>query len=393
MGTTDQPTELATEKPARRPRQRGEGSLYQRGRTWWVQYFVNGRRVRESAETTNRRAAQDFLNGRLGHVVQGKPILPRVDRVRYDELAADLRRHYETTGTRNLTEADKRLEPLKAFFTGCRASGIGTDDVTTYVERRQAAGLANGTINRELAMLGRVLRFATQQDPPKLLRLPMIRLLKEASPRAGFFEAGQFAAVRRHLRPALQVAVTLAYTLGWRMQSEVRALERRHVDLEAGTLSLDPGQTKTDEPRTVYLTPELARLLGEQLERVRGVERRTGQVIPFLFPHLHRRGRLVGRRMRDFRKAWVSACTKALCPGMLRHDFRRTAVRNMVNDGTPEKVAMQITGHQTRSVFDRYHIVAPEDLKAAAARMAARDSHKVSHTQRGGRKMATRKSG
>ena len=57
---------------------------------------------------------------------------------------------------------------------------------------------------------------------------------------------------------------------------------------------------------------------------------------------------------------------------MLRRDFRRTAVRNLVNDGTPEKVAMMITGPRTRSVFDRYHIVAPEDLRAAAARIAAR---------------------
>jgi integrase len=133
-------------------------------------------------------------------------------------------------------------------------------------------------------------------------------------------------------------AETVAYTYGWRVQ-EILGLERRQLDLDAGTLRLDPGTTKNDEGRVVYLTLELARLLSEQLERIRAVERKAGRIIPYLFPYLSGRHR-AGSRRRDFRKTWASACEKSGCPGMLRHDFRRTAVRNLVNAGVPEKVAM-----------------------------------------------------
>jgi integrase len=174
--------------------------------------------------------------------------------------------------------------------------------------------------------------------------------------------------VRRRLKPDLQVAVTIAYTYGWRMQSEVLTLERRQLDLEAGTLRLDP--RPDEERRRPRSLPHarVARLLGEQLERVRGLERKEGRIIPSLFPC---RGRQrLGQPRRDFRKAWATACTKAGMSGMLRHDFRRTAVRNLVNSGVPERVAMKVTGHRTRSVFDRYHIVSPGDLQDVARRLA-----------------------
>jgi len=202
------------------------------------------------------------------------------------------------------------VQHLDRFFTGRRIAAIGQPVVDAHIVRRQEETAVGATIRRELRTLTKMLRLAYENG--KLVRLPILHKPKEGPPREGFFE-------------------------------------RRQLDLEAGTLPLEPGTTKNDEGRLVYLTPELKALLAAQLERIRAVERKTGRIIPFLFPYLGGKTRL-GQRRRDFRKAWATACKAAGVPGMHRHDFRRTAVRNMVNAGVPERVAMKVTGHKTRSV-------------------------------------------
>ena len=225
------------------------GSVYRRrqrdgkyGAVFWVKYYVNGRPVRETTGTRRESDARRFLKEREGRIAVGKPILPRADRIRYEEIARDLREHYQATGARNLKEAETRLQHLDRFFESRRVAALSQADATSYVLERQGNGASNATINRELAILTRMLRLAYETN--KLMRVPVIRKLKEKAPRQGFFEREQFEAIRRRLRPDLQVALAISHAYGWRMQSEVLALERRQVDLDSGTIRLDPGTTK-----------------------------------------------------------------------------------------------------------------------------------------------------
>ena len=366
------------------------GSLYRRKKngkelpTWWIKYHSNGRCIRESTRTTKETKAKAVLREREGRVAQGLPVFPRLDRILYDELATDLRGHYATTGKRGMQEVDDRLGHLDRFFKGRRAASIAPSVITEYVAKRQAEKThiyaqaepgkekreqrrtSNRTINIELAMLRKMLRLAYENG--KLLRVPPVRTLKEAAPRDGFFELDQYHAVRRRLPADLQVVVTIAHTFGWRIRSEVLPLQKRHLDLKAGTLRLDPGTTKNGEGRVVYMTPELKMLMAQQHERVEQLGREKGRIIPWLFPHLT--GKHVGKPRTCFRKTWETACRKAGVPGRLLHDFRRTAVRNMERAGVPRSVAMKLTGHKTENVYRRYAIVSDTDLQEASHRLA-----------------------
>ena len=349
------------------------GSVFrQAGRkNWMIRYYRDGRRIDESARSPDKTDAKKLLRQREADIDRGLPLGPNVGRVRFEEAATDIQNEYRTNRRRTLGHVERRLRKhLTPFFGGRRMAAITSADVRTFVQERQDAGASNGEINRELSVLKRMFTLALEAGT--LLHRPHIEMLQEHNVRTGFFERVQFEAVRRHLPEHLRGVVTFAYVTGWRIQSEVLPLEWRQVDLSAGTVRLDPWTTKNDEGRVFPfdLMPELQEVIERQQELAAALQQQDGRIVPWVF---HEAGESLldssGRAKSAIRTAWKAACTKAACPGRIPHDFRRTAVRNLTRAGVPERVAMQLTGHKTRSVFDRYDIVNEADLRAAVGQL------------------------
>jgi integrase len=189
--------------------------------------------------------------------------------------------------------------------------------------------------------------------------VPKFPSLPEHNTRQGFFERDEFEALVVHLPPYLQDLARFGYLTGWR-KGEITSLTWADVDYRGRVIRLRPEASKSGQGRLLGLEGELWQLI----ER-RWAARHMGErLIPWMF---HRNGVRIG----NFRKAWGSACKRAGMAGKLFHDLRRTAVRNMVRAGVRERVAMAISGHRTRSVFDRYNIVSDADLRDAIVKTVA----------------------
>jgi len=186
-------------------------------------------------------------------------------------------------------------------------------------------------------------------------------MLKENNVRKGFFEHGDFLALRDALPDYLKGFATFGYRTGCRV-SEISGLTWSQVNRDQGIVTLNPGETKNEQGRMIYLDEELKGIIDNQWK----ARKKGSKLAPYVF--LKSTG---DDRIKRFDKAWKTACKKSGVGPRLFHDLRRTAVRNMVRAGIPERVAMMISGHKTRSVFERYNIVSDSDLRLAAQKQEA----------------------
>jgi integrase len=156
-----------------------------------------------------------------------------------------------------------------------------------------------------------------------------------------------------HLKPVL----TMAYYTGMRV-GEILSLRWEQVDLWTQEVRLNPGGTKNDEARTISFEGELHACFRIQKE----IRYALYPGCPWVFFRK-------GKPIRSYRQGWERGLQGAGLHGLLVHDLRRSGVRNLLRAGVHERVAMAISGHKTRSVFDRYNIVSGRDLKEAAQKL------------------------
>jgi integrase len=333
----------------------GDGSIYQRQDSpyLWIEYWVNGKPYRESTGTADEAEANKILRQRIAErsaYQAGLTSFVGPQRTPLTHLLDALLDDYRIHHRGSLSTTSYRLASVRRWLETCTVGELIPSKLRWYVARRMDEGVKNATINRELAAIKRAMNLGKAEG---LVRdVPDFPMLPEQNVRRGFFDDADFERVTRFLPDYLQDLARFAYLSGWR-RGDMTGLTWDDIDVDERLIVID--RTKEGEPRVLPLEGELWAIIERRLAE------RTSALWVF-----HRQG----QRIYTFRKAWKTACQAAGMEGKRFHDFRRSAVRNLTRAGVADKVAMDMTGHKTRSVFDRYNITSVNDLREAVRKIA-----------------------
>jgi integrase len=324
-------------------------SVYKRGDVYWYSFIFNGVRVQRSTKVSNKNDARDIERGAWTQLARGEVGLeePKKD-LTIGDLLDRLVENYKLRGKSD-PKNDSHIARAREGFGKRRAKDLTSEDVNNYIAKRLAKKHANATINRTLQFVGQAYRLA-EMPAPKIQRLS-----EKDNARKGFFSDAEFRALLPHLPANLQDYTLFAYLSGWR-KSEIASLTWN--DIEEDIVRLRSENAKNGEARSIVLAGELSELI-ERRKKSRAVKQKGGGVVMAQWV-FHRKGKQVG----EFRRSWKTACKNSKVTRLF-HDLRRTAVRNFIRSGVGEKVSMSISGHRTRSIFDRYNIVNEGDLRDA----------------------------
>jgi site-specific recombinase XerD len=337
--------------------------------TYSIAYY-DRRAKREQREHGFATAAdaERRLRARLADQDRGITTGPAGERLTFEDLEGLIKEDYEINKRKTKGRVLCHLDHLRQTFGGVRAVEITAHRLGHYIKARLGQGAENGTVNRELTTLKRMFNLAARDKRLSRDAVPYIEMLEEDNIRKGFFEEQQLRAVLPHLKVRSRRVVLVAYITGWRVHSDILTRRWTHVDFANGWLRMEPGEPKCKEGRwfPLDIDPRLRKTFEEAKEVADRVQRKRGIIIPWCFHSDNGK-----RRLASFRKDWNVAREKAGLRESILHDFRRTAVRNLLRAGVSQVLIKSMVGMKTNSIFERYAIVDESIIREAAAKVRA----------------------
>ena len=346
--TTQQPQ---SKKPrSRRPK--GWGRVFPRGRVQWIAWYQHGREHRESAGRFATRAdAEELLDARFIECKTGQ--VSAAGRHTTVAEVLDAYERYLQLAEKNVKAMAPQLKHLRARFGAFRAREITLPLLERYALDQRQRGAAPATVKCRLAYLRGAFEcarrgglIACRPDWPKI---------EVRNARTGYFEPDELGRLLAALAKPYDDVAHFAALTGWRRQ-EVLGLTWSEVDRQAGEVRLPPARSKNGHGRVILLEGPLAVIVARRWS--------LRALTPWVFHRL-------GKRLRDFRHAWVNACDAAGVPGRLFHDLRRTFVVHSDRAGILPAVARSMTGHRSEAMRERYRIVAPREQRGVVAALVA----------------------
>jgi integrase len=367
-------------------RARSTGGVYERGGVLYIRFKFEGKDYRESSGSRRKGDAKDLLEARIRELRDGT-FSPVAQSVTLETIMRAVLADYAARGRRSVDRAEGVFANLERIMGADTPAAVVARKIPSYVatrlsetiptrkkanpdgekgeDKKPPKTIAGTTINRELSTLRRGFRLAKVRHLWPMDYEP----LPEAPARKGFPEPEEVERIIGHLPARLKGPIRFASITGFRIRECLR-LEWRSVDIKAGTIRLESGQTKGGEIRLWPFAehPQLAALMTERKALTEAWERAHATIVPWVFWH-----EADGAAAPNvaYQYSWNRACRKAGYPGRLVHDLRRYAARNLIRSGVDQSVAMKLLGHATPSIFRRYNVTDERDLRQAVQNLAA----------------------
>lgn len=360
-------------------------ALFQKRGQWYIDYYAEGRRVRERVGVS-KRLAERALTARRGEITQGRFKLQDVKRSPRFEQVAEEYATWARAHLRSWLRQSGTLRRLRAYFDGrtlreitpwlierykqerLKATVGGRRAAPTAPAGRWPAGHAAGapprpirptTINRELACLKRLFNLAMQWGKAESNPVRVVKFFREDGRRERILSAEEITRLLAACGPRLQAIVLLALHTGMR-RGEILGLTWEQVDLNRGGITLT--RTKSGKVRKVPMND---------------VVWATLRALPRTGPYV-----LSGaQRVSDIKSAWRAACRRADLAGARFHDLRHTWASALVAASVDLRIVQDLGGWCSLGMVERYtHPTAEAKRRAVGALtevFPARDGHQM----------------